>query len=272
MLIRISTSGVILKKTWGDWMINFYKRSDFKIFLLIASLLILGGCGKVSLTSNSFADTSSIPYGFPAGSSFFVMFTHTDSELISQNIATMISNEVSQKIADLLKHKGYTIANSYEHSDYVLVFRLGMTSFKTIVNIPIYIPGQTQTTNGYINDRYGYAGNYHEEQTTSGTFIYVPQEKILFNRTFVAQVYNAKSFREKKEEKQIWIGYTASVGENADMRKMVDYLLLSTFRYFGKNTTGNINSEMNYKSKEVEDLRNNFPVKQKKSKKKSEIK
>lgn len=214
-------------------------------------ILILSSCGKqiVSITNNSYADSQAIPQGFLDGCSFFIMPAKNDNQLLSK--------EVSQKIATIMVNKGYVI-DTEKNATYYLTFNFDMQSSTQTINVPRYIPGQTQTTQGNI---YGYRGGYagYQEQTqTSGSVVYVQREYTFFNKTLIIRIYNAKVYRETKTEDLIWEGSASSCGENSDLRLFMDFLLLSVFRYFGKNTQQYVQSKLSPKDKDVQWLRNTY--------------
>ena len=230
--------------------------SKFKLILLGTILIFLGACKTIKIVNNSFANKQSIPQGFIPGSSFCIKFTYTDNPLIPKNIAEMIASEAAEKIAKILQTNGYVIRNS-KTADYNLVFSFGMTKSINIVNVPVYMPGQTQIKNGNILDNSGEAVQYQEETQTSGKVVYVPQECTVYNKNLVAQIYDARLQREANKEKQVWLGSADSSNESSDIRDIMDYLLVSTFKYFGKNTQRIIATEMHYDNKEVKKLRKN---------------
>ena len=233
----------------------------FKLTLVVVPLLLLCSCGKQKLliSTNSFADVQAIPNGFSKESSFFVEPMKEDNQLFSK--------EVSRKIEIILKEKGYSI-KSAEEADFYITFNSDMTSQTSIVNVPKYIPGQTQTTSGNVNGSKGTI-SYNEQTQTSGSITYVPQEITFFIKAIFIQVYDAKLYRENKKEIQVWSGSAMCSGDNCNLRSTIDYLLTTAFKYFGKNTQEYVCTTQNYKDKEVEKLRKTyFPQEEKRKKKK----
>ena len=239
---------------------NLKKR--LKLTLLFVPLLLLCSCGKQKLliTSNSFADVQAIPNGFSKESSFFVEPMKTDNQLFSK--------EVSRKIEIILQEKGYSIETA-ENADFYITFNFDMQSKTEIINVPRYIPGQTITkqgsaygsTSGRIGSLHGSShgnANYEEKTQSSGSITYVPQQFTYFIKAISIQVFDAKLYRENKQEIQVWAESSVCSGGNCDLRSAIDYLLLTAFKYFGKNTREFVTTTQNYNDKEVELLRKTY--------------
>lgn len=233
---------------------KLFSKSNLKKMLLGVVLVSLTACQRIYITTNSFADTEAIPCGFPKGSSFSIGFVYTNNELISNDIAEMISKEVNRKITKILQDQGLVITKDAASADYNLIFSFGMTSFTSTVSVPVYIPGQAQYTNGSVYGNGGYV-QYNQQTQSSGSFIYVPKQCTYFNRSLVIQVYDARLFRENEQQKQLWNGLAISTGESCDIRDIIDYLLVTAFKHFGKSTQKNIETSMYRENKEVSKLK-----------------
>jgi hypothetical protein len=148
-------------------------KKRLNLIILFIPLLLLCSCGKqtLSVTSRTFADSQLIPNGFPVCSSFCILPAGNQNQLFAK--------EVTRKITLLIKKEGYEIADQQD-ADFYLFFSTNIESFTGTTNVPLYIPGQTQTTNGSV---YGYRGavQYQQQTQSSGSFTYVPQQYTVFN-------------------------------------------------------------------------------------------
>lgn len=228
----------------------YFPEKKLKIQRFLCILLILlffSSCTRhYSISVDTYADKQYIPKGFPANSSFAISPGKDENQ--------MFSKEVSQKIAQLLKDRGYR-TDVPGKADYILVFNSAMTSSTATVNVPRYVPGQTQTTTGNVYGNRGYGGSYSEKTQTSGTTVYVPQTFTYFTRGLAIYVYDAETYRKHSREEQIWSGIAISSGENSDLRQVIDYLLISVFSYFGDNTKKKVQISMPTDDEKVQKLR-----------------
>lgn len=212
--------------------------TSIKLALLGMLPLVLTSCvKKVHITTNAFADEAVIPGGFEEGSSFAVLPAQKDNQLLSK--------EVGRKIATELRAEGYEVkaAKEAEKADYCLVFGYGINSATNTVNVPKYIPGETQVKQGFVAGRRDVI-DYEEVTQTSGTTVYVPEEYIVFKRELMLQVYDAQLYNKTKKEELVWQGTAVSCGECGDLRVMIDYLISEIFNHFGCNTGRNIQSSV----------------------------
>jgi hypothetical protein len=235
------------------------KISRYKIHFLfyIACSIFLCSCSRhYEIVINSHADSHFIPHGFPCGSSFAIVSASTNK--------AMFSKETKNKIAVLLKENGYKLA-SPRMADYLLVFNSDITSKTVTVHVPVYSPGQTQTTTGNVNttNPSGWqrsSSTYSSTTQSSGTTTYVPREYTFFIRGVSLHVYNAHFFRSSKEEDLVWSGSAVSSGENGDMRQVIDYLLVAIFDRFGTDTKRGITVDISENDKEVKRMRSELAV------------
>lgn len=213
------------------------------VLLCIPLLLSLSGC--VHVTSTTFANKRKIQYGFPVGSSFCIV--------PAQNANKLFVKEVEDKITGMLEQRNYFLTDA-ESADYYLTFDFGMDQSTRMVSSPRYVSGQTKTThgdsyysgsirsNGYqpVNSTYNGCGNHQKQSKTSGTVVYVPEEVTTFSRNLTMTVYDAKRYRSSKTEEQLWRATANSFGRTGDLRLIIDYLLKSVFKNFGKDTEKNV--------------------------------
>lgn len=205
-----------------------------KAFLALCTILFLiPGCShRVYVASNAYADSELIPYGFPIGASFSI----TAGKGPHHN--TMLSKEISRKIAHILIANDYTVVDEGP-ADYELFFNYGMESSIQTRETLAYVPGTTQVTHGVALGTCGPA-LYQEQTSTPGAFVTVPEQYTLYERTLNINVYTAQKFTKNKKREKVWQISTISTGETGDLRETIDYLLASAFKHFGENTRGQI--------------------------------
>ena len=65
---------------------------------------------------------------------------------------------------------------------------------------------------------------------------------------------DGKQQAEHGTENIIWMGKTVSSGRSSDLREVIDYLLVGTFRYFGQDTGKQQKIKIGSGASEVEEL------------------
>lgn len=208
-----------------------------KAFLIFCAILLtLPGCGpRVYVTSNTYADTEIIPYGFPIGASFSI----TPGKGAQHN--TMLSKEISRKIAHILMANDYVVIDEGP-ADYELSFGYSMESSIQTRESLAYIPGTTQVTHGIALGTGGSA-LYQEQTSTPGAFVTVPEQYTLYERKLTIHVYTSNKFTKNKKREKVWQASAISNGESGNLREIMDYLLASAFKHFGENTGGRVLQE-----------------------------
>lgn len=227
--------------------------------LLVLVLSILPGCMKhVRVAHNTFSAPQHIPEGFRQGSSFC---------LISLRNNDLFSQEVSYKIAKSLRERGYSISDAAQ-ADYCLFFDFDISSSINVVHEQVYIPGQKQVKKGQVKSYGTHTDGVEYEETTQGpaTVVIVPKEYCTYKRSMTLDVYDARLYKanlkpssdvveqlrswlSRESEKdfnnlmhaKVWQGSAVSCGHNGDLREIIDHLLESSFKYFGRSTNKTIN-------------------------------
>jgi hypothetical protein len=144
---------------------------------------------------------------------------YVDVDPNSQN--PIFDNEIKAKIEMLLTHNGYVPAPDIEHSDYRLTFQAGLDSRRISGYTPLYRPFMS------FHDRYW--GDYHFGYTS-----YVPYIDTYYDQWLVIKVFDPDTA--SRNEQVIWIGEAMIGTEVADLRRVVNYLLVAGFEYFGIDT------------------------------------
>lgn len=211
-----------------------------RLWLLLFVICGLSSCTRyIDIHTNTFADRTIIPQGFPYGCSFAILSEKDDS--------SMLNKEVKHKIGRILRDSGYALKDPSE-ADFHLYYTFDMESDTRIVHVPSYIPGPSETTKGRINSSKEGEVKYEETKESSGIVIYTPQEVTLFHRKLHVAVFD-------RHEEEVWEGQSMSTGAAADLRDTIDYLLVSAFNYFGENTKKDLSVRLDEKNPTIQWLK-----------------
>jgi hypothetical protein len=134
----------------------------------------------------------------------------------------IFDNEIKTKIEILLKSHGYAPVTKVDQAAYRLIFQVGLDSHSVSGYTPLYRPYMA------YHDRYW--GYYHFGYTG-----YVPYVDTYYDQWLVMKVFVPEPDA-AKNEKVIWIGEAMLSTDSADPRRIVDYLLIAGFEYFGEDT------------------------------------
>jgi len=213
----------------------------YTLILLSLSVLLFGSCAKdssVYITTNTFANKEVIPEGFKADDSFSIATKQKGNALFTQ--------EVSQKIATILTNRGFSVKKTSD-VDYTLNFSFGMSKSTHTRDVAVFIPD------------YGhwYYHDYHYPYGYGYRIAYIPEEYTLFNKILLVEVYKNGS-KKVGAMVPIWQGTAHTYEEDSNLRDAIDYLLVTVFQYFGRNTQRYIKSKMEENNEEVEKLRQEY--------------
>lgn len=186
-----------------------------KLCLILLSVSIcIGGCSTVyTVHVNGF---SKLDEPIKENASFYVT-----ADPNSRN--PIFDNEIKAKIESLLKDQGYVPASDVKLSDYRLAFRTSMDSRRVSGYMPLYHP--------FVGFHNRYWGNYNFGYTS-----YVPYIDTYYDHWLVMKVIASGSDGAEKDEQVVWIGEAMAGTSVADLRGVVDYLLVAGFEYFGEDT------------------------------------
>jgi len=139
----------------------------------------------------------------------------------SQN--PIFDKEIKAKIEMLLRSHGYIPAPDAEQSDYRLAFQVGLDSHTVTGYTPLHRP--------YLGFHDRYWGYYNFGYTR-----YVPYFETFYDQRLVMKVFATDRSSASKAGQVIWIGEAMTDTSVADIRRVVDYLLIAGFEYFGADT------------------------------------
>lgn len=230
-----------------------------KKILFCLLLIVAPGCFKkrIHITSNAYTDRQAIPHGFAPGSSFAIAHSAHEGEEAQQ--PELLTKELSQKAAILLKERGYRI-KKLNAADYCLMLDYGSSCEKKTTEVLRYIPGKTLGSTGTSIDCHGHCHVYHQVTETPGKFVFVPEDYIDCTKFLSCTVYPAQAFAQAKEHLpgQLWQAQSWTTDQSTDLRDYLDYLLIQNIDLLGRNTQSAIWTTWYEGDQRVQDLRNQY--------------
>lgn len=223
---------------------------------VLVLLMCLGLCGCVprfyNIRTGGFLDTTKGITELSTGASFAVLEN-------KQAENPIFDKEVKSKIEKLLVREGCSI-ESIDKAKYFLVFYYAIDTGRAVTGaFPVYHPGGTTYQSGTFNvygssGGYGWGG-YSGTNTAPGYTTFVPVSHIMYTRRLMLKVIDGDDYRNNRSEEIIWVGDTISSGSSSDLRDVIDYLLVATFKYFGQDTGKRMKVVLGAGDKEVKELR-----------------
>ena len=186
-----------------------------KLYLILISILICTtGCSSIyTVHVNGFSELDE-PMKEKAS-----IYVTVDPN--SQN--PIFDKQIKVRIEMLLNSHGYVPASNVESSDYRLAFQVGLDSHRVSGYVPLYRP--------HIGFHDRYWGDYHFGYTS-----YMPYYDTNYNHWLVMKVFAPDCSPASETEQVVWIGEAMTGTSVADLRHVVNYLLVAGFEYFGVDT------------------------------------
>ncbi len=137
----------------------------------------------------------------------------------------IFDSQVKSKIETLLKLHNFSPAEDVNKADYVITFHIGAQSHQYLDYEPFYRP---YFFGGYHG---GYWGGYDFGYTT-----YIPYYETYYDKWFTMRVLSRSGSDSSKSGSVVWVGEALISTGSDDMRRIIDYLLVGCFEYFGQDT------------------------------------
>lgn len=209
------------------------------IILTAASLLMPGCVRRIQVHTNTYLDSKVISNGFVKNKTFAV-FGDSFVDGVRQN-DVLATKELVGKIKVMLEASGFEVTEN-SMADYFLLFNYGCQSHTYTYNALRYIPGQTYTSNATFINQYGYYGQCNKTTTGSGSYTYVPEQRIVYYKFLSFYIYDGAGWEkviqdQKVSSSHVWFGTASGIDEYADLRSFLDFLLVAMFRVFGSSGT-----------------------------------
>lgn len=191
-----------------------------KPLLLLCLFLLLAGCAR-EIRTTGYADRGSP--ALPPGGSFVVLGNAPATN-------PLLDREVKEKIEKLLLRQGYRL-EAPEKADYQLAFGYSIQPGLRSGTVTTFGPPQTEIRR--VPD--GRGGVTTSAITVPGATAVVPVITTEYDRQVTIKVTAARG-QAGAPERVLWIGESASLDPSSDLRSAIDYLLVATFTYFGRDT------------------------------------
>ena len=205
--------------------------------------LFLFGCGarRVTVKTIAYSNNNAIRNILKEKNKSFAIDGTPYSDKVKQNNDLLATEELKKKISLMLEKKEYKIEKNIHNADYLLLFNYGCKAKNVSYDVPLYIPGQTYTSNAtFTNSRGFYGGEYKQTTSTPGSFCYVPEQYTIFTKFINFYVYDKTGIQHittnnKILPPHIWYGSSIGSDKYDDLRTYLDFLLISIFKLFGEN-------------------------------------
>lgn len=201
-------------------MFKLLKNRSMLLVLLLATGLSFGCATTYQVRVNGYTDPAA-PAPIPASATFFVIENKEAKN-------PLLEKEIKAKINLLLERRGYVLV-PFDKADYYLFFTYGIgpTSAVSVV-MPDYPWG--------LSMEYGYYYPRSYFFYWPGFAYYPAYVEPLYDRWLLLNVVEGKHYRETGQFRTLWVGESRSTGTSADIREVINSLLLAAFAQFGKNT------------------------------------
>lgn len=193
-----------------------------------ALLLCICGCRSYYVRVNGFSE---VPGPVLDRASIYVAADENSNN-------PLFVKEVKDKIEYLLSQRGYALNAEESRADYRLTFKVGVASHLVTDYSDYYFT--TSGSYGWHRPAYSYS--------------YFPTLEMLYDEMLTIKVFDNKPVGTASANVPVWIGEAATSGYYANVREGIDYLLVGTFEYFGRNTKKQMELDINENDPRIKQL------------------
>ncbi len=211
-------------------------RRHRRALALLFCLAWLGCATTYQVQVNGYADPAGLA-GFAPGARFCVLENPN-----AQN--PLLEREIKAKIERLLTLRGFGLA-PLEQADYVLRFTYGMGPGQTAT---VVSPDWSIGIGG--GGGWGWGGGYAFFWPGLVTY----STAAVYERWLLLNVVAAKDYRASDKSRPLWVGESRSSGASADLRAVVNPLLLAAFGQFGQNTGKAVTADLSAHDPRLQEL------------------
>lgn len=182
-------------------------------------LLALFGCaGVYEVRVNGYTDPAQ-PAAITPGATFSVIENKEAKN-------PLLEKEITAKINKLLLERGYRLVPA-QQADYFLLYSYGIgAGGAASVTMPSFGVGVG----------YGFWASRSYGMFWPGFYNYPAYADPLYDRWLLINVIEGRPYRDQGQSKTVWVGESRSTGTSADIREVINSLLLASFKQFGTNT------------------------------------
>lgn len=199
-----------------------YRPVSLLLVLAVLAVAVFSGCAAATyqIQVNGYTDPAS-PAPFAPGAAFWVMDNKETKN-------PLLDKEIKAKLDLLLEKQGHGVA-AFEKAQYYLFFTYGIgASAAASVALPDYSVG--------FGLGYGYYWPRSYAFFWPGYVAYPRYAEPLYDRWLLLNVVEGEHYRKTGQFRTVWVGEIRSTGTSADIREVINSLLLAAFDRFGHNT------------------------------------
>jgi hypothetical protein len=218
-------------------------------------IVAMVGCASVPEKKRYALNIDSISNSNNHARKYFVMTDVVDSQLQK--------NEYIKYVENALTKVGFSTSPDMIQAEAVLVFSYGIKGQTRIGSSPEYdwvspksYDFNTMNSNGRRSSgTVSETGLGHLERTGTNYYTYA-----VFTRAIILTAYDGDSVKKYSKDKkslpqEIWKTTILSTGPSQDMRKIFPYMLYGAVEYLGKDTAGQIKTEIEENDARVEQIK-----------------
>lgn len=210
---------------------------------LMVLVFCLSGCSTTyTIRVNGYTDPATQAQVRPGASIFIKENPDAPNPLLDK--------EIKEKLTKLLARRGYAVTTN-ERADFYLFYKYGMGEPKSVVSGPGYYGGFGWGV-GFGGGGWGWGGPVGYVGIPLGG--YPTDVTPLYDRWLQLTVVEGPPYLTQKITRPVWVGEAHSLGSSADLRSVLNYLLVASFREFGKNTGKAVTKEIDAKDPEAATL------------------
>ena len=209
-------------------MMNKTCRRNLSFIVCVFALLIcLEGCAGRDVVVDTYLNQSAVTQDKLAGATLAILQNE-------ETVNPLFDKEVKQKITALLKRQGYRLG-ARRQADYFVRYGYDIEGEERTTLTPVHPHDYYDPYDHhyYMRGSSRFDRDYHRGL---GYTTYVHETYTLYIATFRMRVIDADVYRKEGDEKIVWIGETYTESFSSDLRELIDYLIASTFQYFGQDT------------------------------------
>lgn len=136
----------------------------------------------------------------------------------------VFDNQIKAKIETLLRLNNYVPVPDINEAEYVITFRVGVSSHEYHYYEPFY------------HTYFGFHSGYRHGGYGFGYTTFVPYYDTYYDRWLSMTVSQRGGTAGTSSEKVIWVGDAVISTNGEDLRRVIDYLIVGCFDYFGIDT------------------------------------
>jgi len=196
-------------------------KNSIQVALIVCVAVCLQACATYyKIRVNGFSDKD-VSVLNPGTSVFVVENPNAENPLFER--------EIKSKIIKLLEKHGYQVS-TFDEADYLLDYDYQIGSGRAVTGVSSH-------------QRAGQTVAVADPMTGMPQYVHVPGKTVVtshsstvYDRRLLLRVIDGEQYRNTNELHAAWIGEVTSSGSNADLREVIDYLLVAVFQHFGEDT------------------------------------